>query len=83
MSTNNEKYKVMADVLEHKTGSGHYVKVKEAIPAGTILQVQDPRSLIDFFVERGFVDAEEGEKRKNKIPKFLSAQLVLRPTKKS
>lgn len=83
MAETNGKYKVMADVLEHKTGGGHYVKVKETIPAGTILQVQDPRALIDFFIERGFVEPEEGEKRKNKIPKFLSANLVLRPTKKT
>lgn len=79
----NSKYKVMADVLEHKNGKGHYVKFKETVEKGTILQLQDPRELLEWFLENGHVAEEKAEERRQAIPAFLTAQLVLRPDKKN
>jgi hypothetical protein len=64
MADVKKKYQVVAEVLKHKSGNGHYVKFKQDVPAGSILQVQDPRAVVDLLVERGLISPEEGENRK-------------------
>jgi hypothetical protein len=45
------------------------------IPKGSILNLNDPRSLVDYLVEQGTITPEAGASRKSKLPSTLKHEV--------
>lgn len=81
----SKKWQKVGAVLKKKSGEGFYMKVEQDIPAGTVLQLQNPvervERLTQFLVEKGEITQDEADTKIAAVPDFVKYDLILPPPK--
>lgn len=81
----SKKWQKVGAVLKKKNGEGFYMKVEQDIPAGTVIQLQNPvertERMTKFLVERGELTQDEADAKIAAVPDFVKYDLILPPAK--
>jgi hypothetical protein len=73
------KYMKVGSILKRKDSDESYIKFEHAIPAGSYVNIEDPRTLPDKLLQSGKISQEIYEKMTSReIPDFVLRELTMR-----